>query len=132
MPRRIVYWTATGITTFVFLSGGVVDIARPNFALEGMMHLGYPKYFVVILGVWKLLGGAVIVAPELPLLKEWAYARITFDLSGESLSHASVGDPLPKVIIPLILLAIAAASWALCPNSRKIPGKTGDNGANFD
>jgi hypothetical protein len=28
-----------------------------------MTHLGYPAYFMIILGVWKLLGGLVVLAP---------------------------------------------------------------------
>ena len=62
MPQLLTYWIATALTAFVFLSGGVVDIVRPNFAVEGMTLLGYPTYFMVILGVWKVLGGAVILA----------------------------------------------------------------------
>ena len=61
--RTVAYWVTTGLAAFVFLSGGPVDIARPAFATEGMAHLGYPAYFMVILGVWKTLGGVVILAP---------------------------------------------------------------------
>ena len=49
--------------------------------------LGYPAYFLVILGVWKLLGVVAIAAPGLPRLKEWAYAGFSFDLSGAFVSH---------------------------------------------
>jgi hypothetical protein len=45
-----------------------------------------------------------------------------FDLSGASLSHASSGDPLAKVIIPLVLIALLVASWALRPQSRRLAG----------
>ena len=57
-----------------------------------MSHLGYPAYFAVLLGVWKVLGGLAILAPRLPRLKEWAYAGMFFDLSGAAISHGSVGD----------------------------------------
>ena len=49
-----------------------------------------------------------------------AYAGIAFDLTGAACSHAAVGDPAVKVIVPLVILAIAVASWALRPASRKI------------
>jgi hypothetical protein len=55
----------------------------------------------------------------LPTLKEWAYAGMLFDLTGAAASHASVGDPVAKVIIPLLLLGIVIGSWALRPRSRK-------------
>ncbi len=35
-------------------------------------RLGYPTYFLVILGVWKPLGAVALLAPRLPRLKEWA------------------------------------------------------------
>jgi hypothetical protein len=119
--RLVAYWAMTGLAAFVFLSGGPVDIARPAFATEGMTHLGYPAYFMVILGVWKTLGGVVILAPRLPRLKEWAYAGMIFDLTGAAASHAAVGDPAAKVVIPLILSGIVMASWALRPAGRKVP-----------
>jgi uncharacterized membrane protein YphA (DoxX/SURF4 family) len=117
--RNIAYWITTGLTAFVFLSGGVNELARPAFLMKGMIHLGYPVYFVTILGVWKVLGGITILLPRLPRLKEWAYAGMFFDLSGASASHASVGDPAIKIATPLIILCIVIASWALRPKSRK-------------
>src|SRR4051795_3385966 len=120
MTRRIAYWVTTGLTAFVFLSGGVADLARPGFVMEGMTHLGYPAYFVTILGAWKVLGGVVVLAPRLPRLKEWAYAGMIFDLTGAAASHAAVGDPAAKVAAPLIISGIVMASWALRPESRKV------------
>jgi uncharacterized membrane protein YphA (DoxX/SURF4 family) len=118
--RLIAYWVTTGLTAFVFLSGGAADVAQPSFVMEGMTHLGYPAYFVTILGVWKVLGGVVVLAPRCPRLKEWAYAGMLFDLTGAAASHAAIGDPAGKIATPLILLGIVAASWALRPESRKI------------
>jgi hypothetical protein len=122
--RLIAYWIATALTGFVFLSGGVVDIIRPGPAMAGMRHLGYPDYFMVILGVWKVLGGVVVLAPKLPRLKEWAYAGMIFDLTGATASHASVGDPVAKIATPLIIACIVMASWALRSNARKLPSTT--------
>jgi uncharacterized membrane protein YphA (DoxX/SURF4 family) len=120
--RLIAYWIATALTAFVFLSGGPPEIARYQPVMQGMRHLGYPDYFMVILGVWKILGGLVVLAPGLPRLKEWAYAGMLFDLSGAAASHASVGDPVMKIATPLIILGVVMASWALRPESRKLRG----------
>jgi uncharacterized membrane protein YphA (DoxX/SURF4 family) len=120
MTRRIAYWLATGLTAFVFLSGGVADLARPGFVMEGMTHLGYPAYFVAVLGAWKVLGGVAVLVPGLPRLKEWAYAGMAFDLTGAAASHAAVGDPAGKAIAPLVILGIVLASWALRPEGRRL------------
>jgi hypothetical protein len=91
-----------------------------------MAELGYPAYFVTILGTWKVLGAFSILAPRLPRLKEWAYAGIAFDLTGAAFSHAAMDHPAVKLIVPLVLLGIAAASWALRPPSRMLGAATGE------
>jgi DoxX-like family len=83
--------------------------------------IGYPLYFGVLIGVWKVLGGVAIVAPRLARLKEWAYAGIFFDLTGAAVSHAASGDAAANVIVPLVLAGLAMASWSLRPQSRKLP-----------
>jgi hypothetical protein len=120
--QTIGYWVTTGIIAALFLFGGVTDLSRSAQVVEGMNHLGYPAYFISLLGVWKLLGAVAIVAPRFPLLKEWAYAGMFFDMSGAAVSHASSGDPLGRVLFPVILLAVLVASWALRPSSRRLQG----------
>ena len=118
--RLISYWVATAILAFVMLSGGVADVVHQADAAAGMAHLGYPLYFMTILGAWKLCGGVVVLAPRLPRLKEWAYAGAFFDLSGATLSHLATGDDLRHIMTPLVFAAIAVASWALRPASRAL------------
>lgn len=117
--KTIAYWAATAIAAFVFLSGGAADLLRPAPVVEGMTHLGYPPYFMLVLGAWKVLGGAAVLAPRFPRVKEWAYAGMFFDLSGASASHAAVGDPLVKVVTPVLILLVVIASWALRPAGRR-------------
>jgi uncharacterized membrane protein YphA (DoxX/SURF4 family) len=107
------YWISTGIIALAFGSGGVAYLMGGEDQLRGMAELGYPAYFVTILGVWKVLGALAIVTPRFPRLREWAYAGIAFDLIGAAASHAAVGHPVVKVITPLIVLAIMAMSWRL-------------------
>jgi hypothetical protein len=118
--RAIAYWICTALVAFSFLSGGVVDVMRMPQALEGMTHLGYPPYFMVILGVWKILGGIVILLPGLAVVKEWAYAGMIFDLTGATASHLATGDDVGHVVVPLVLAALVVASWALRPESRRL------------
>jgi uncharacterized membrane protein YphA (DoxX/SURF4 family) len=123
--RTIAYWVATALTAFVFLSGGAVDVARLDMAVEGITHLGYPVYFMVILGVWKILGGIAVLLPKTPRLKEWAYAGMFLNLSSAAISHTVIGDGIKEIVIPLIILAIAAASWVLRPANRVLGMITG-------
>lgn len=126
--KVIGYWAATGLLAFAFAAGGLSDLARSQGVMEGMAHLGYPAYFAVILGVWKLLAAPALLVPGFPRLKEWAYAGIFFDLTGAAASHAALGDGAGKVLTPLFLIGIAAASWALRPEGRllRAPEKSRD------
>ena len=109
----IIYWTTTILVAFCIVSGGLFQLIGARESVEGIMHLGYPAFFVRILGFWKLFGGIAIVIPRFPRLKEWAYAGIVFDLTGAAASNAMSGMPAWHVVAPLILTAITALSWAL-------------------
>lgn len=117
--RIISYWITTAIIAFQLGAGGIGDLLRPAAVVDGMTHLGYPVYFCVILGVWKVLGAATLLMPRLPRLKEWAYAGAIFDLTGAAASHFATGAPAGKVIMVLIFACIALASWALRPPARR-------------
>jgi hypothetical protein len=75
---------------------------------------------MAIIGSWKALGGVAILAPRFPLLKEWAYAGIAFNMSGAAISHLASGDSVPGALPPLVLLGLAVVSWTLRPASRRL------------
>jgi hypothetical protein len=83
-------------------------------------------YFATLLSTWKLLGVIAIVAPGFPRLKEWAYAGFVFDLTGAAISQAAVGHGAIEIITPLAFLGLVLASWALRPESRRLPSPTND------
>ncbi len=118
--RTYLYLGTRGLFSLAMIGSGVMDVAQPKALLDGMRHLGYPAYFVAILGVWKLLGAAAVLAPRLPRLKEWAYAGFAFDLSGAAVSHLVSGDGVGKALIPLVQLAIGLVSWSMRPASRRL------------
>src|SRR5713226_3602933 len=116
--KVIGYWLTTGLFAAVFLAAGFAELASTPAVVETTLALGYPAYLLTILGFWKVVSAPVLLAPGLPRLKEWAYAGIFFDLTGAAASHTFSGDPAGKIATPLLLLLIAAASWALRPPSR--------------
>jgi DoxX-like family len=118
--RAVGYWVSTALVAFQFLLGGLMSVARVPAAVAGTQHLGYPLYFGLILGTWKILGALAIAAPRTPRLKEWAYAGIVFDLTGAFVSLAASGDGVPSLLGPVVFFALALASWALRPASRTL------------
>ena len=122
--KTIVYWAMTGLVAFFIGGGGASQIWQYAANPHGVVPLLlYPMYFFAILGFWKVLGAIAILAPRYPLLKEWAYAGIFFDLTGAAASCAAVGGYGAygfHVIAPLIITGFTVASWALRPESRKM------------
>jgi len=97
----------------------VALLARVPHFTEDMSHLGYPV-FLAILGVWKVLGAAIVLAPRLPRLKEWAYAGMIFDATTAAISRAALDDGVVKIAFPIVIAAIVMASWALRPPTRRL------------
>lgn len=116
------YWTTTGILALALLAGGGAELARYGPSVEGIVHLGYPVYFVMIIGTWKVLGGVALLAPRFPRLKEWAYAGVFFNMTGAAVSHRVCRDPAWHIIVTLGFAALAVASWAARPASRRVEG----------
>jgi hypothetical protein len=127
--KAIGYWVTTGLIALLIGSGGIMQVMRAHDAVAGIIQLGYPSYFVVLLGVWKVLGAIAILAPRFPRLKEWAYAGIVFDLTGAAISHAASGSPFGNVVGPAVFTLLALASWALRPESRILGALSSPKGA---
>ena len=122
--RVIGYWVTTALVVFELALGGVWDILRVPQVRDLIERLGYPQYFLVILGIWKLLGAVALVIPRVPRLKEWAYAGVLFDLTGAVASLLASGfTDAGTLAYPIVMTGVAVASWALRPPSRRLgPG----------
>jgi len=121
LARGRAYWACTLFVAVTALGAGVMDIlhVQPLYGL--LLHLGYPSYFAAILGVWKVLGAIVLVAPRYPLVKEWAYAGMVIDYSSAAISHLASGDGTAAIAGPIFSMVALAASWYLRPRSRRLP-----------
>jgi hypothetical protein len=64
-------------------------------------------------------GAITLLVPELPRLKEWAYAGAFFSYSGAVASHLAVGNGIDVWWGPAGFAVILIMSWALRPASRR-------------
>jgi uncharacterized membrane protein YphA (DoxX/SURF4 family) len=116
--RTLAYWIVTGIIATECIVGGIMGgLHMPPF-IGIIRHLGYPAYFMTILGVWYVLAGVVLLAPRFPRLEEWAYAGLVFNYTGAAASHLAAGDGASTLIAPVVFMGLTLASWALRPPSR--------------
>ncbi len=121
--NKIIYWIFT-----IWLALGMVSTASVQLfkgkagqgGVDMIAHLGYPVYFLTILGVWKIFGAVTVLIPKFPLLKEWAYAGFFFAMTGAIFSHIAVGDSMTELFPSLLLLILTMVSWYFRPADRKI------------
>lgn len=125
--RLIVYWITTLLVAWEMAMGGIWDLLHTAYVRGIMDHLGYPGYFLIILGIWKLLGTVAILVPRFPRLREWAYAGMLFTYSGAIASHLFTGDGPARWAGPAIFGLFLMVSWLLKPASRATAGNAVPN-----
>lgn len=117
--NKIIYWVSTLWLSLGMFSTGLVQLIKPADEVAKITHLGYPVYFLSILGVWKILGVVAVLVPNFPTLKEWAYAGFFFAMTGAAISHTALGDSPGEVFPSLLLLVLTVVSWFFRPEGRK-------------
>ncbi len=118
--NKIIYWISTIWLALGMLSSGIVQLFKVKAEVDFIINLGYPGYFLTILGVWKMLGVIAVLIPKFPLLKEWAYAGFFFSMSGAIFSHIASGNSMNEIFPPLLLIILTVVSWYFRPADRKI------------
>lgn len=117
---KIIYWVSTLWLSLGMVSTGLVQLLKMENETKFILQLGYPAYFLTILGASKLLGVVAVLIPKFPLLKEWAYAGFVFTMTGAVFSHFANGDSAKDFFGPTLLLLLTIVSWYFRPASRKL------------
>ncbi|MBL7840461.1 MAG: DoxX family protein [Cyclobacteriaceae bacterium] len=118
--NKIIYWVATLWLALGMTSTGIVQLLKIEEETSMMARLGYPVYFLTILGTWKILGVIAVLVPKFPLVKEWAYAGFFFAMSGAIISHLAVADPVKELFGPSLLIVLTVTSWYFRPANRTV------------
>lgn len=119
--NKIIYWIATIWLALGMVSTGIVQLIKLKEEVDKTsLYLGYPVYFLTIIGIWKLLGSIAVLLPKLGLLKEWAYAGFFFVMTGAIFSHFAVGDSTMEYFGPTLLLILTFLSWYFRPADRRV------------
>jgi uncharacterized membrane protein YphA (DoxX/SURF4 family) len=125
--NNIIYWIATIWLCLGMTATGIQQLMKVQSegalappGVYGIGQLGYPVYFLTILGVWKVLGVIALLVPRFPLLKEWAYAGFFFLTTGAIWSHLATHHAMAEILPSLLLLALTIVSWYFRPVNRKL------------
>ena len=110
---KILYWIFTGIFCVGMLFSGFSQLMQVESSKEVMVHLGYPMYLNIILGIAKVLGVIALLQWKFKTIKEWAYAGFTIDFIGAGASMYFSGDGIMGVLSILPFLIVMFLSYWL-------------------
>jgi uncharacterized membrane protein YphA (DoxX/SURF4 family) len=108
---KIIYWVATGLVAAGMLLSAYMYLTKNPDLVKSFESIGFPIYFVSILGVAKLLGAIALVAPLGTRLKEWAYAGFIFVFIGAVWVHIETGTPWIAPFMFLVVLGVSYLFW---------------------
>ena len=119
MTRKIVYWASTAIVAAALLAS-LTYLTGSEQVVSGFAKAGYPQHLRIVLGIVKPLAAVVLLLPGLPLLKEWAYAGVTFAWAMAFISAYTGGEGVQTWAMPPVLLALLLVSYLTRPASRRL------------
>ncbi|HTH82696.1 MAG TPA: DoxX family protein [Mucilaginibacter sp.] len=108
--QKITYWITTGLVSLMMAYSAYAYLTNETMT-QAFHHLGYPDYFRVELAIGKLIGVVLLLAPVASRFKEWGYAAFTIVFISAFIAHSASGDPVGIRIMPVIFMAMLAASY---------------------
>jgi DoxX-like protein len=119
MTRKIAYWGSTGIVAVALLMA-LSYLTGSEQVVSGFAKSGYPQHLRIVLGIAKPAAAIVLLLPGFTLVKEWAYAGVTFALVMAFIAAYASGEAVQVRIMPLVLLALLTVSYVTRPPSRRL------------
>lgn len=109
--NKIIYWIATGIIAAMMLFSAFGYFTNPDMK-AAFVHLGFPNYFRIELGVLKIVGALVLILPFVSnKIKSFAYFGFALTFVSAFIAHLSSGDSISVAIAPIVFLAILMVSF---------------------
>jgi len=107
----ILYRIFTTLLVLVMLANVANYFINPEMK-PIFVHIGFPDWFRVELGIFKLLGALAIAIPSVPArLKEWAYWGFFLSYFTAMPAHYNAGDPAFYIIFPFVMIIILVISY---------------------
>lgn len=110
---KTTYWVTTILVCMMFAMNVMMYVTRNPQIVNGMKALGYPDYLTNILAVAKSIAIIILIIPNLPRLKEWAYAGLTINLIGAAWSHIAIGDTSPFAFLTVDFILLGTSYYLL-------------------
>ena len=121
MVRKIAYWGSTGLACLA-LFGSLSYLTGSEQVVAGFAKAGYPQHLRIVLGIAKPVAAIVLLLPGFALLKEWAYAGVTFALVMAIISGYLSGDVKSWILAPVVLALVVVSYFTRPPNRSLVGG----------
>lgn len=109
--NKIIYWITTGIITAMMLFSAFGYFTNPDMK-AAFVHLGFPDYFRIELGVLKVVGALILILPMIPdKIKSFAYFGFALTFISAAIAHTASGDPVSASVMPIVFLVILGVSY---------------------
>ena len=109
---KLVYFASTLLLFVSMFAFGILDIIEHEIITEVTLRLGYPLYFLKIIGAAKILGVLIALAMKRhKKIVEWVYIGFFFEIFIGLLSHIAVGDSFQVILMPLLYLIVWSISY---------------------
>lgn len=114
------YWIFTGMFALIMLFTALPNVMMSPDSIE-LIHdrLGYPEYFIMLIGIAKILGVIGILVPGYPRVTEWAYAGLFFDLTAATISGIVVDGFHPAQLFMALFFLPGVLSYIYYHKRRK-------------
>jgi hypothetical protein len=109
--NQLIYRISTGLLVALMLFSAYTYFTSE--AIKGaFVHLGFPDYFRVQLGVAKAIGAVLLVIPVVPVkIKEFVYAGFGITFISAFIAHIASGDPASVAAPPLVFAVLLVVSY---------------------
>lgn len=108
--NKTIYWISTVLAMLTGATTAFMYFTSPQF-IEGYRHLGFPDYFRIELGIFKIVGLLILLIPAIPArIKEWAYAGFAITFTSGIIAHGTV-DGIGLAMAPMIPLVFLIVSY---------------------
>ena len=107
---KIIYRVSTILISLVMVYSSYSDL-RSDAVEQAFVHLGFPAYFRIQLGLMKIIGIILLLAPLPDFYKEWAYSGYAVTFVSAYIAHAASGDPISARVAPLVMLVVLLVSY---------------------
>ena len=119
---KIIFWVSTSLISIMMLFAGFAYLTSP-MAKSGFVHLGFPDYFRVELGIAKFLGALALILPWTPdKIREFAYAGFAITFVSAFVAHLSSGEQLKDAINPVVALVVLSISYIYHLRIKEVTG----------